>query len=186
MKDFIAYEIALQAARSLGGCLTAIRKKDRDLERQMRRATQSIVLNLAEGDRRRGQDRVHLFRVAAGSAAEVQAALDLAVAWGYLTRGPGRARAAAAGSPAGRLLAAHRAGQAAEGGAEGELGGAGWPPRGWVVTWSSGLGSPPGEIIRLGQPPPPPLLTRSTASPSASVLSSPASSRAKSQQLFHE
>ncbi len=52
-----------------------------------------FVLNLAEGDRRRGQDRLHLFRVAAGSAAEVQAALDLAVAWGYLTdsqAGPSR------------------------------------------------------------------------------------------------
>jgi len=85
MTDLIAYKIALQAARSLGGCLTNIRKRDRDLERQMRRATQSIVLNLSEGDRRRGQDRLHLFRVAAGSAAEVQAALDLAEAWGYLT-----------------------------------------------------------------------------------------------------
>jgi len=43
------------------------------------------VLNLSEGDRRRGQDRLHLFRVAAGSAAEVQAALDLAEAWGYVS-----------------------------------------------------------------------------------------------------
>ena len=50
----------------------------------MRRATQSIVLNLSEGDRRCGQDRLHLFRIAAGSAAEVQAGLDVAVAWGYL------------------------------------------------------------------------------------------------------
>jgi four helix bundle protein len=87
MRDFIAYQIALQAARSLGGCLTAIRKRDRDLDRQVRRATQSFVLNLAEGDRRRGQDRIHLFRIAAGSAAEVMAALELAVAWGYLTEG---------------------------------------------------------------------------------------------------
>jgi four helix bundle protein len=85
MGNFIAYQIAMEAARSLGGCLGAIRKKDRDLDRQMRRATQSIVLNLAEGNRRRGQDRLHLFRVAAGSAAEVMAALELAVAWGYLS-----------------------------------------------------------------------------------------------------
>jgi len=85
MTDLIAYKIALQAATSLRGCLTTIRKKDRDLERQMRRATQSIVLNLSEGDRRQGRDRLHLFRVAAGSAAEVLAALDLAAAWGYLT-----------------------------------------------------------------------------------------------------
>ena len=42
-------------------------------------------LNIAEANRRRGQDRAHLFRVAAGSAAEVQAGLDVAAAWGYLS-----------------------------------------------------------------------------------------------------
>ena len=85
MRDFFTYQVALRAAASLGPCLAHLRRKDRDLDRQVRRATQSFVLNLAEGDRRRGQDRVHLFRVAAGSAAEVRAALDLAAAWGYLT-----------------------------------------------------------------------------------------------------
>ena len=84
MKNFVAYQIALQAARRVGDCLVSIRKQDRDLDRQVRRATQSFVLNLAEGSRRRGQDRVHLFRIAAGSAAEVLAALDIAVAWGYI------------------------------------------------------------------------------------------------------
>jgi len=86
MANFIAYQVALQAAKATGGCLAGIRKKDRDLDRQVRRACQSFVLNLAEGARRRGQDRFHLFRIAAGSAAEVLAALDLAVAWGYLPR----------------------------------------------------------------------------------------------------
>ncbi len=88
MRDFIAYQIALQAARSLGGCLTAIRKRDRDLERQMRRATQSFVLTNFRctifGCTVFG---FTIFRVAAGSAAEVMAALELAVAWGYLTEG---------------------------------------------------------------------------------------------------
>ena len=87
MKNFIAYQIALEAARRLGPNLAAVRQRDRDLEKQMRRATASIVLNLSEGDRRRGQDRLHLFRIAAGSAAEVKAALDLAEAWGYLSKG---------------------------------------------------------------------------------------------------
>ena len=85
MRDFFTYQVALKAAASLGPCLTRLRRQDRDLEQQIRRATQSFVLNLAEGDRRRGQDRIHLFRVAAGSAAEVRAALDLATAWGYLS-----------------------------------------------------------------------------------------------------
>ncbi len=84
MKNFVTYQVALSATRQLAGCLVVIKRKDRDLDRQMRRAMQSVALNLAEGNRRRGQDRIHLFRIAAGSAAEVQAGLDVAEAWGYL------------------------------------------------------------------------------------------------------
>ena len=85
MKNFIAYQVALQAMRELAGCLNSMARKDRDLEKQLRRAAQSILLNLAEGNRRRGKDRVHFFRIAAGSAAEVLAGLDVALAWGYLS-----------------------------------------------------------------------------------------------------
>jgi four helix bundle protein len=41
-------------------------------------------LNLAEGALRSGRDRLHLFRVAGASAAEVRACLDVAEAFGYL------------------------------------------------------------------------------------------------------
>ena len=85
MKNFIAYQVALQVTRQLAGCLGVIKRQDRDLERQLRRAMQSTVLNLAEGNRRQGKDRVHLFSIAAGSAAEVQACLDVAAAWGYIS-----------------------------------------------------------------------------------------------------
>jgi len=85
MKPFIAYQLSLEAARLLMAPLLAIERKDRDLHKQIRRAIQSLVLNLAEGNRRRGQDRSHLFRVASGSAAEIIAALELSEAWGYLS-----------------------------------------------------------------------------------------------------
>ena len=85
MKHFVAYTIALEAARQLVPSLSAIKQKDRELHTQIRRATHSLVLNLAEGNRRRGQDRVHFFRIASGSAAEILAALELAEAWAYLT-----------------------------------------------------------------------------------------------------
>jgi four helix bundle protein len=84
MKNFLTYQVALEATRQMAGCLTVIKRKDRDLDKQLRRAMQSVVLNISEGNCRRGQDRLHLFRVAAGSAAEVQAGLDIAEAWGYL------------------------------------------------------------------------------------------------------
>ena len=69
---------------------------------------QSVVLNLAEGNRRRGQDRVHLFRVAAGSAAEVQAGLDVAEAWGYLGADKVAPVRAKLDQSAGHALSAHR------------------------------------------------------------------------------
>jgi len=58
--------------------------KDRSLANQVRRAASSIALNIAEGNRRNGKDRTYHFRVAAGSAAEVEAGLEVAVAWGHL------------------------------------------------------------------------------------------------------
>lgn len=50
----------------------------------MRRAAASVVLNIAEGTQRTGKDRLHHYRIAAGSAAEVRSALGLARAWGYV------------------------------------------------------------------------------------------------------
>ena len=82
---FVAYEVALEIVRELRGVLEVLERHDRDLARQARRAATSIPLNVAEGNRRRGRDRLHLFRVAAGSASEVRAALDVAQAWGYLS-----------------------------------------------------------------------------------------------------
>ena len=43
-----------------------------------------MTLNIAEGRRRVGKDRTHLWRVALGSADEVRVALRTAVAWGDL------------------------------------------------------------------------------------------------------
>jgi four helix bundle protein len=56
---------------------------DPKLADQLRRAAQSIVLNIAEANRRSGDDRKYRFRIALGSAAEVGACLEVAVAFGY-------------------------------------------------------------------------------------------------------
>ncbi len=55
----------------------AFPRGDADLKDQARGAAQSCCLHLAEGCYREGKDRLHFFRVAAGSAAEVCAVLDL-------------------------------------------------------------------------------------------------------------
>jgi four helix bundle protein len=50
----------------------------------MVRSASSIAANVAEGSRRVGKDRTHVLRIAAGSAQETQAHLQVALAWGYL------------------------------------------------------------------------------------------------------
>ncbi len=86
MKRFEALEVALAAVRSLRPLVTSIRRRDRRLATQIRDAASSIALNLGEGNRRAGGDRLHLWRVASGSAEEVRTALRVAMAWGYVAK----------------------------------------------------------------------------------------------------
>jgi four helix bundle protein len=82
---FDVYEISLQLARSLRPQLSRMRARDASLTSQLTRAMSSVPLNLSEGSRRAGKDRTHLFRIAAGSVAEVKACLETAEALGYLS-----------------------------------------------------------------------------------------------------
>lgn len=84
LQGFHVYGAALGLVKALGPLLDEVRSGDRDLADQLRRASASVVLNIAEGSGRRGRDRVHFFRIALGSAREVQAALDVALAWGIV------------------------------------------------------------------------------------------------------
>ncbi len=81
---FQAFDLVLEAIRHLVRPLATISQHDPDLARQLRRAAASVALNLQEGRRRQGRDRLHLWRVAAGSAEEVVAALRVAEAFGYV------------------------------------------------------------------------------------------------------
>ena len=56
--------------------------KASSLAQQLIRAGSSITLNLNEGNQRVGRDRLHLFRIALGSTAEVVAGLETGEAWG--------------------------------------------------------------------------------------------------------
>jgi four helix bundle protein len=81
---FHAYELGLQAIRELRVVVPVIKKHDADLAKQIRRAASSVTLNINEGSKRRGEDRLYLYSVAAGSANEVLAGLDTAEAWGWI------------------------------------------------------------------------------------------------------
>jgi four helix bundle protein len=84
---FEVFEVAVQMVGALRETLLVLGRRDPDLARQVRRAAASVALNIGEGRRRNGKDRIHLWRVAAGSADEVASALRVAEAFGYLERG---------------------------------------------------------------------------------------------------
>jgi four helix bundle protein len=82
---FVAEHVALEMIRSVRPRVSVIARHDGDLARQIRRAATSVASNVSEGNRRRGKDRTHLFRIAAGSADEVRAQLRCAEAWGHVS-----------------------------------------------------------------------------------------------------
>jgi four helix bundle protein len=84
MKRFHVLEVSLQVVRQLRPASARLAKTDPALFDQIRRAASSIALNIAEGRRRVGKDRLHLWRIAAGSADEVRSALRVAEAWGQI------------------------------------------------------------------------------------------------------
>ena len=81
---FDVYDVSIQLIQGLRPLVAKLEARDRDLANQLRRAGSSIALNVAEGNRRAGKNKTHHFRIAAGSAAEVGAGLDVARAWGIL------------------------------------------------------------------------------------------------------
>jgi len=81
---FHVYARSIELIRALRPLVGRLEKRDKDLARQLRKAASSIPLNIAEGNRRTGKDKSYHFRVAAGSAAETSAALEVAEAWGHL------------------------------------------------------------------------------------------------------
>ena len=78
------YELSRESLRTLKPVLERVQRHDRDLCRQMRRAGASVLLNIAEGARRMGRDSRQHFLIAAGSNAELRAALDVSEAFGYM------------------------------------------------------------------------------------------------------
>ena len=79
----MAYEVALDLVRALRPVVVQLRRHSVEAADQVERAASSIVLNIAEGDRRHGRDPRRFWAIAHGSAGEIRGALDLAEAWGW-------------------------------------------------------------------------------------------------------
>jgi four helix bundle protein len=78
------YDVMLDVLRLLVPLIALIERHDRDLGNQLRRASASVPLNMAEGSGSSGGTRQQRYRTALGSARETGACLDVALALGYL------------------------------------------------------------------------------------------------------
>lgn len=78
------YPVCLHMVRDVRPLADAIARSDRDLARQLRRASMSVPLNVAEGSGSRGGIRRARYDNALGSARETLAALEPAAAVGYI------------------------------------------------------------------------------------------------------
>ena len=78
------YQVALVMVRSVYALARKVQQFDPDLARQMRRASSSVVLNMAEGWHSRAGNRVARFDNAMASARETVSAIELSVCVGFL------------------------------------------------------------------------------------------------------
>lgn len=78
------YPVVIELIRRLRKLVGIIERKDGDLARQLRRASASVALNLAEGAYSRGKNRSARYHTALGSMRETWSCLEVAEASGYI------------------------------------------------------------------------------------------------------
>src|SRR5262249_23333993 len=74
----------IQLCAALRPVIERIRRHDRDLADQAKRAANGVALQLSEARRRTAKDQINRYRMAEASADELHTALRLAQAWGYV------------------------------------------------------------------------------------------------------
>ena len=80
------YAVALEAAGQAMKLVKGVPAPFKPISDQVIRAAASVPANLAEGHARSGRDRLHLWRIAYGSAKEVDTHLRLLLAAGSVDR----------------------------------------------------------------------------------------------------
>ena len=83
---FLVLDIALRAAGTAIAIVDRVPTKYRSLADQVIRSASSVPANLAEGHGRAGKDRLYHYRIAYGSAKEVDVHLRLLVSAGSVDR----------------------------------------------------------------------------------------------------
>jgi len=78
------HDVAIQCCVDVGRIAGDIARRDGALADQLRRAMASVALNISEGTGSQGRNRHARYFNALGSAQEVDTALRVALAFGYL------------------------------------------------------------------------------------------------------
>jgi four helix bundle protein len=86
-KSSSVLEHSLAAVELARPVVQAVQRRDRDLASQLRLATSSVALNLAEGFGCTDGNARLRFETARGSLNEARTAIRVAVAWGYVSAG---------------------------------------------------------------------------------------------------
>jgi four helix bundle protein len=84
------YTVMIDVLRQLRPVLVQIERHDRDLGNQLRRASASVALNIAEAVASGRGTQTARFRTALGSARETGACLEVAMAFGYIDQVEGK------------------------------------------------------------------------------------------------
>jgi four helix bundle protein len=89
--SLVVVEVALAAVERLGPMVRRVAEQDRHLGDQLKRAAQSMALNLGEAAGSRAGNRRARLETALGSTYESRVALRIAAAWGYVDARDARA-----------------------------------------------------------------------------------------------
>ena len=81
----IVKQLTLETITALRPLVRRISQRDRSLAQQLQRAASSIALNIGEAEYSDPGNQRARFHTAAGSAGETRTALEVAVAWGYVS-----------------------------------------------------------------------------------------------------
>ena len=84
--SLIVHNVALEMVTDIKPLIDRVARHDRSLAQQMRRSASSVALNIGEAAYSRGGNQTARFQDAAGSASETRSALQVAAAWGYVSR----------------------------------------------------------------------------------------------------
>src|SRR5258708_16857410 len=78
------HAVMLEVLGMMRPVLEEIGRHDRELESQARRASSSVVLNVAEGSGARGKNRIARYAIALGTEREKMSCLQVPVTFGYI------------------------------------------------------------------------------------------------------